>query len=97
MHIDPRSFSPEAIDGWARAANEMLEKLLALFTVGTLDPLLDDSLFMAQRGLAAGNRADLAIYPGGVHGFNLFPTPLGDAALRRSEAFLADAFSGESK
>lgn len=69
----------------------------ALFTVGTLDPLLDDTLFMAQRWLAAGNRADLAIYPGGVHGFNLFPTPLGDAALRRSEAFLADAFSGESK
>ena len=102
MHIDPRSYSPEAIDGWARAANEMLEKLLAqqppaLFTVGTLDPLLDDTLFMAQRWLAAGNRADLAIYPGGVHGFNLFPTPLGDAALRRSEAFLADAFSGESK
>jgi acetyl esterase/lipase len=69
----------------------------ALFTVGTLDPLLDDSLFMAQRWLAAGNRAELAIYPGGVHGFNLFPMPLGEAALRRSESFLADAFSGETK
>jgi acetyl esterase len=69
----------------------------ALFTVGTLDPLLDDSLFMAQRWLAAGNRAELAIYPGGVHGFNLFPTPLGEAALRRSESFLADALSGDAK
>jgi len=69
----------------------------ALFTVGTLDPLLDDTLFMAQRWLAAGNRAELAIYPGGVHGFNLFPMPLGAAALRRSEAFIAEAFAGETK
>lgn len=68
----------------------------ALFTVGTLDPLLDDSLFMAQRWLAAGNRAELAIYPGGVHGFNLFPIPLGQAALRRSESFVAHALAGES-
>jgi acetyl esterase/lipase len=66
----------------------------ALFTVGTLDPLLDDTLFMAQRWLAAGNRAELAIYPGGVHGFNLFPMPLGEVALRRSESFLADALAG---
>jgi acetyl esterase/lipase len=69
----------------------------ALFTVGTLDPLLDDTLFMAQRWLAAGNRAELAIYPGGVHGFNLLPNPLGSAALRRSESFLAAAFSGGAK
>lgn len=63
----------------------------ALFTVGTLDPLLDDTLFMAPRWLAAGNRAELAVYPGGVHGFNLFPLPLGAAALRRSESFIAAA------
>ena len=42
----------------------------ALFSVGTLDPILDDSLFMAVRWTAAGNDAELAIYPGGVHGFN---------------------------
>ncbi len=66
----------------------------ALFSVGTLDPLLDDTLFMAPRWLAAGNQAELAVYPGGVHGFNLFPTPLAAAALRRSESFLASALGG---
>jgi acetyl esterase/lipase len=44
----------------------------ALFTVGTMDPLLDDSLFMADRWRTAGNRAELAIYPEGVHGFNQY-------------------------
>ena len=41
----------------------------ALFTVGTRDALLDDSLFMAPRWLAAGNVAELALYPGACHGF----------------------------
>lgn len=35
----------------------------ALFTVGTEDRLLDDSLFMHDRWVAAGNLAELAIYP----------------------------------
>ncbi|WP_405976439.1 alpha/beta hydrolase [Streptomyces sp. NBC_00988] len=42
----------------------------ALFTVGTLDPLLDDSLFMSARWQVAGSRADLDVWPHGVHGFN---------------------------
>ena len=63
----------------------------ALFTVGTLDPLLDDSLFMHARWLAAGDEAELAIYPGGVHGFNAFPIELGRRANARSDAFIARA------
>ena len=65
----------------------------ALFTVGTRDALLDDSLFMHARWRAAGNRAELAVHPGGAHGFTLFPFALAEAANSRIEAFLAQAVS----
>lgn len=61
----------------------------ALFTVGTLDPLLDDSLFMAARWASAGNQAELAVYPESIHGFVAFPTALGLHARGRINAFLA--------
>jgi acetyl esterase len=60
----------------------------ALFSVGTQDALLDDSLFMRARWVAAGNEAELAIYPGGAHGFTLFPNRLADESAARSETFL---------
>ena len=60
----------------------------ALFSVGTADALLDDTLFMHARWIAAGNEAELAIYPGGAHGFTLFPNRLADEAAARSAAFL---------
>ena len=50
----------------------------ALLTVGTQDPLLDDSLFLHSRWIAAGNEAELAVWPGGAHGFNAFPIPLAE-------------------
>ncbi len=34
----------------------------ALFSVGTADALLDDTLFMCARWIAAGNQAELAVY-----------------------------------
>jgi acetyl esterase len=61
-----------------------------LFTVGTLDPLLDDTLFMASRWIAAGNAAELALYPGAIHGFNLFPYAQGVAANQRIMQFLKE-------
>lgn len=60
----------------------------ALFTVGTKDALLDDSLFMHARWVAAGNQAELAIYPGGAHGFTLFPNDLSKSASAGMDAFL---------
>jgi acetyl esterase len=60
----------------------------ALFTVGTRDALLDDTLFMHARWVAAGNNAELAVYPGGPHGFTLFPSALSKAAQARMDIFL---------
>jgi len=65
----------------------------ALFTVGTLDPLLDDSLFMAARWTAAGAPAELEIYPGGPHGFATMDHPLADRAVGRMTGFLRECFS----
>lgn len=61
----------------------------ALFSVGTLDALLDDSLFMYARWIAAGNEAELAVHPGGAHGFTLFPSTLAAQAMARMDAFLS--------
>jgi acetyl esterase len=67
----------------------------ALFTVGTLDPLLDDTLFMHGRWLAAGNRSELGIYPGGMHMFTSFPIDIAKEANRRIFSFIAAAAAGE--
>lgn len=63
----------------------------ALFSIGTRDALLDDSLFMAGRWSAAGNTAELAVYPGGAHGFTLFPNAQARAASATMDAFLLRA------
>jgi len=60
----------------------------ALFTVGTQDPLLDDSLFMAARWGQAGSHAELNLVPDAFHAFDYFATPLGDAARDRMHEFL---------
>ncbi|MEO8840363.1 MAG: alpha/beta hydrolase [Kofleriaceae bacterium] len=61
----------------------------ALFTVGALDPLLDDSLFMEARWRAAGNSSTLRVWPHAVHGFNAFPIELGRISNRDQFEFLA--------
>jgi acetyl esterase len=50
--------------------------------------LLDDTLFMHARWVAAGNEAELAVYPGGAHGFTLFPSNLSRSAITGMDAFL---------
>lgn len=60
----------------------------ALFSVGTRDLLLDDTLFMAARWAASGNQADLALWPGGCHVFIRFDSGLTEDALTRIDQFI---------
>jgi acetyl esterase/lipase len=45
---------------------------------------------MYARWVAAGNRAELAVYPGGIHGFTLFPTKIGQEAINRMISFVSE-------
>jgi acetyl esterase len=49
----------------------------ALFTVGSNDHLLDDTLFMAARWEVAGNRTRLLVYPETPHGCIALPSVAG--------------------
>ena len=60
----------------------------ALFTVGSADHLLDDSLFMAARWEAYGNDTELGVYPDCIHGFTGFPMELAKRANERIDAFM---------
>lgn len=62
----------------------------ALFTIGTLDPLLDENLAMAARYAAAGNQTELAVYPGGFHAFDAFDFPLAEQAKQRMYAWMGE-------
>ena len=63
----------------------------AIFSVGTEDALLEDSLFMYMRWLTSGNAAELRVYPGAAHGMGHFGphqhTEQGEVALQNIEAF----------
>ena len=64
----------------------------ALFTVGTADPLLDDTLFMHSRWFASGNVSTLNVYPGAPHGFEKHPTQLAEQVRRRIIQFVKECF-----
>ena len=65
----------------------------ALMQVGTSDPLLDDTTFMAARLAAAGVAVDLRVHPGGVHGFDMFDLAIARDAQAAGAAFLRARFS----
>ncbi len=60
----------------------------ALFSCGTADPLIDDTLFMHARWVAAGNQADIAIYPGATHAFDDFKAPPTESSHQRRYEFI---------
>jgi acetyl esterase len=60
----------------------------ALFSVGDQDPLIDDSLFMSARWRAAGNDAELQVWPESIHGFNAYPLRLAQQANAAQYDFL---------
>jgi acetyl esterase/lipase len=60
----------------------------ALFSCGTADPLLDDSLFMDARWRQAGNESTLSLWPEGIHAFTAFPIEIGRRSRAEQVAFL---------
>ncbi|MFN3616063.1 MAG: alpha/beta hydrolase fold domain-containing protein [Rubrimonas sp.] len=56
--------------------------------VGTADPLVDDTLFLAGRLAAAGAAPQVHVAPGGVHAFDMFDTALAAEALAARAAFV---------
>ena len=65
----------------------------ALFTVGTADHLVDDSLFFAARWARAGNEAELLVYPNAPHACIGLPTVFEHWAPRL-EDFLGRCLTG---
>ena len=57
----------------------------ALLLVGDADMLLDDSLFLEARLRAAGNAAELVIFPDAPHGFASLPMTYAAVAHTRAE------------
>ncbi len=65
----------------------------ALFQVGTLDPLMDDSLALAARWAGAGREAELRVWPGGIHAFNMFDLEISRGYAEAESAFIRRALS----
>jgi acetyl esterase/lipase len=65
-----------------------------LFTCGTEDPTLHDSLRLYERWQEANGNATLEVYEHGFHAFNLFPSKLADVSNRSQERFIAACVKG---
>lgn len=60
----------------------------SFLSVGTQDPLLDDSLFLNQRLKAAGVSTELAVAPGGCHVFHSFDLQIAKEAEAAAHRFI---------
>ena len=59
----------------------------ALISVGTADPLIDDSLFLASRYSLCGNDVETVLYEGGEHGIGHFGLQENDEMGRRAREY----------
>ncbi len=59
----------------------------SLISVGSLDHLRDDSLFLAPLLSAAGVDVELQVYPDSPHGYQALPTKMAAASALRMQAF----------
>jgi acetyl esterase/lipase len=63
----------------------------ALFTCGTGDPLLDDSLLMSIKWMGTGSEAVIKLYPGAPHMFSAFKgVKVADDTAADTTAFLKE-------
>lgn len=94
-------FVPAGIDLCAPAVSPLHADLHglppALFTCGTRDLLVDDTLFMAARWLAGGNAAELALHAGGCHVFQAFPSEASRRSIAAMEDFLRQSQAGRAQ
>ena len=65
----------------------------AIFSVGTADAVLDDSLFMAARWRAAGNGAQLEVYEAATHLFMREANAVAAEARQRIARFLEGCYA----
>jgi acetyl esterase/lipase len=66
----------------------------AMFSVGTGDHLLDDTLLMAARWRAAGNPVELFVAPDMPHGFQAFPCGITREWAAANDAWLTRVLRG---
>jgi acetyl esterase/lipase len=72
---------------------ELSEMPPAIFTIGTADPLLDDSLFMEARWRNAGHPTELRVWDEAPHGFLSLPMAVSAVALAAEHDFLVRTLS----
>lgn len=86
------NFCPAPIDRRAPDVSPLYADLRGLppclISVGTRDPLLDDSLFLHAKLVSLGASPELVLWPGGCHVFTRFDSALSEKALARIDDFL---------
>ena len=80
--LDPAQRKDPSISPFYADLSKFKGKLpAALFTVGTEDCLLEDSVMMSVRWQMAGAETVLKLVPGAPHGYTNLPLDMGDNAM----------------